>query len=185
MNIQQDIQQFHNKFGIYPNKDVDFKLRFDRLLEELNEFDEATTPWDKLDAIVDAVYIAAGTIYLYGDKRDLLKSVGWSFNIPFISGVDVPLPEGTPTLPNLRWLVIEDSVENHVLGCWYLIITLLNWCTMNRWNFPAAWDRVHAANMAKERATSADQSKHGSAQDIIKPAGWTAPDHRNLFEEVK
>ena len=100
-------------------------------------------------------------------------------------GVTVPGPEKNPMLPNLRWLVIEDSIEAHVLGCWYLITTLLNWCSMNRWNFAKAWDRVQAANMAKVRASSAEQSKHGSAQDIIKPAGWTAPDHRDLFEEVK
>lgn len=185
MNILSDIKQFHDKFGIKPGMDIDFKLRFDRLLEELNEFDEADTPWDKLDAIVDAVYIAAGTIYLYEDKHNLLKSVGYSFNIPFIIGSNVPPPELNPTLPNLRWLVIEDSIDSHVLGCWYLITTLLNWCTMNRWIFPVAWDRVHAANMAKERASSAADSKHGSAQDIIKPTGWNAPDHRDLFEEVK
>ena len=184
MNIQADIKQFHDRFGIYPNKDIDFKLRFDRLLEELNEFDEATTPWDKLDAIVDAVYIAAGTIYLY-DEKNRLNVVGHSFLIPYVSGCEIPPPELNATLPNLRWLVIEDSIDQHVIGCWWLISNLLQWCALNRWNFPAAWDRVHKANMAKERATSADQSKHGSAQDIIKPAGWTAPDHRDLFEEVK
>lgn len=184
MNIQQDIQQFHNKFGIYPNKDIDFKLRFDRLLEELNEFDDAKTPWDKLDAVVDAVYIAAGTIYLYG-QGERIALIGHGYIVPCVMGVTVPSPELNPTLPNMRWLVIEDSIEQHVTGCWWLISNLLQWSALNRWNFPAAWDRVHAANMAKERATSADQSKHGSAQDIIKPAGWTAPDHRDLFEEVK
>lgn len=185
MNIQHDIQQFHNKFGILPNQDIDFKLRYARLLEELNEFDEATTPWDKLDAIVDAVYIAAGTIYLYGDKHNALCALGYSFNIPFLMDVAVPPPEKNPTLPNLRWLVIENSVDQHVMGCWYLITNLLSWCAMNRWDFPEAWERVQAANMAKVRASSAADSKHGSAQDIIKPAGWTAPDHRDLFEDVK
>lgn len=183
MNIQSDIKQFHDRFGIYPNKDIDFKLRFDRLLEELNEFDDANTPWDKLDAIVDAVYIAAGTIYLYG-AEDKLKTVGCSYIIPYVAGQGVPSPELYPTLPNLRWLVIEDSIEQHVLGCWWLIHSLLQWCALNRWNFHEAWRRVHAANMAKVRATSAEQSKHGSAQDIIKPEGWTAPDHRDLFEDV-
>lgn len=184
MNILSDIKQFHDKFGIKPGMDIDFKLRFDRLLEELNEFDTADTPWDKLDAIVDAVYIAAGTIYLYNGEHKL-NTMGYSFLIPSIMGVAVPPPELHPTLPNLRWLVIEDSIDKHVLGCWWLISNLLQWSSLNRWNFPAAWDRVHAANMAKERAASAADSKHGSAQDIIKPAGWTAPDHRDLFEEVK
>lgn len=184
MNIQQDIKAFHDRFGIYPNEGIDFKLRFDRLLEELNEFDTATTPWDKLDAVVDAVYIAAGTIYLYGEEKKLW-GIGNSYILPYIMGQDVPAPELYPTLPNFRWLVIEDSIEQHVLGCWWLIHLLIQWCSLNRWNFPEAWQRVHAANMAKERAASAADSKHGSAQDIVKPAGWVAPDHRNLFEEVK
>lgn len=184
MNIQSDIIQFQNKFGLEPGVDIDFKLRFDRLLEELNEFDTATTPWDKLDAIVDAVYIAAGTIRLYWGE-DRLQTLGSFFMIPFVSGQPVPPPELYPTLPNLRWLVIEDSIEQHVTGCWWLIVSILQWAALNRWDFHTAWTRVHAANMAKERATSSDQSKHGSAQDIIKPAGWTAPNHRDLFEEVK
>lgn len=44
--------------------------------------------------------------------------------------------------------------------------------------WPMLWDEVQRANMAKVRATSADQSKRGTALDIVKPAGWTAPDHR-------
>lgn len=39
------------------------------------------------------------------------------------------------------------------------------------------WDEVQRANMAKERATCASQSKRGSALDVIKPEGWKAPDH--------
>jgi predicted HAD superfamily Cof-like phosphohydrolase len=38
------------------------------------------------------------------------------------------------------------------------------------------WDAVQAANMAKERATSAEASKRGSAFDVIKPEGWKPPD---------
>ena len=43
--------------------------------------------------------------------------------------------------------------------------------------WPILWDEVQHANMAKVRATSASESKRNSALDIIKPAGWTAPDH--------
>lgn len=39
------------------------------------------------------------------------------------------------------------------------------------------WSEVRRANMAKERATHAGQSKRGSALDVIKPEGWIAPDH--------
>lgn len=39
------------------------------------------------------------------------------------------------------------------------------------------WANVQGANMAKVRATSAGQSKRGSSLDVIKPEGWTPPDH--------
>ena len=45
---------------------------------------------------------------------------------------------------------------------------------------PEMWDAgfeaVHAANMRKERATEASQSKYGTTVDIVKPAGWTGPE---------
>lgn len=41
----------------------------------------------------------------------------------------------------------------------------------------ACWQEVVRANMAKERAADASQSKRGSALDIIKPPGWKGPDH--------
>jgi len=38
------------------------------------------------------------------------------------------------------------------------------------------WDEVQRANMMKERAKRAEDSKRGSTFDVIKPPGWTAPD---------
>lgn len=44
------------------------------------------------------------------------------------------------------------------------------------------WARVQRANMAKQRATRADQSERGGTWDIIKPEGWTPPDIRGLLK---
>lgn len=182
MEMLKDIKEFHDKFGIMPGIGIDYKLRYDRLLEELNEFNDADTPWDKLDALVDTCYIAMGTLYLSGHNN---ARGYFGCMQPYVEGAVCPPPEWNPSFPNLHWLVVETSVEQHALGCWWIIYHILNWCVINRWPFPQAWDRVHKANMAKERATDASQSKHGSAQDIIKPAGWTAPDHRDLFEVIE
>lgn len=47
-----------------------------------------------------------------------------------------------------------------------------------------AWDRVHAANMQKVRADKENPSARGyAAYDIVKPQGWTAPDHSDLVED--
>lgn len=54
---------------------------------------------------------------------------------------------------------------------------------------PATWfygmEAVQAANMAKERATSADQSKRGTSLDVVKPIGWRGPEEmlRRLLNE--
>lgn len=42
------------------------------------------------------------------------------------------------------------------------------------------WNKVQTANMAKIAAPSAEDSKRGSAIDVIKPAGWLAPDHSHI-----
>lgn len=42
-----------------------------------------------------------------------------------------------------------------------------------------AWARVHAANLKKERGTR-ENSKRRSPFDVVKPAGWTAPDLSDL-----
>jgi len=46
----------------------------------------------------------------------------------------------------------------------------------------AAWDAVQAANMSKVRAERAGDSKRGTAYDIVKPHGWTAPDIEAIIE---
>lgn len=38
------------------------------------------------------------------------------------------------------------------------------------------WDEVQRANISKERATTAGQSKRGTSLDVIKPPGWIPPD---------
>jgi len=47
------------------------------------------------------------------------------------------------------------------------------------WDFAEAWKRVHTANMEKQRGNSTN-SKYGSGFDIIKPQGWSGPDHSDL-----
>jgi predicted HAD superfamily Cof-like phosphohydrolase len=45
--------------------------------------------------------------------------------------------------------------------------------------FDDAWAEVQRANMAKERATGADDARsvRGHALDVVKPAGWAPPNH--------
>jgi predicted HAD superfamily Cof-like phosphohydrolase len=45
-----------------------------------------------------------------------------------------------------------------------------------------AFRRVHFANMQKERVARASESTRYSAWDVRKPAGWTAPSHKDLVQ---
>lgn len=61
-----------------------------------------------------------------------------------------------------------------------LVYVALGTAYLHGFDFTEAWRRVHAANMRKVRATSAEQSARGSTQDVVKPPGWTAPDLSDL-----
>lgn len=61
-----------------------------------------------------------------------------------------------------------------------LTYVVLGTAYLHGFDFNEAWRRVHAANMAKVRAASEVDSKRGSAYDVVKPEGWTAPDLSDL-----
>lgn len=66
------VAQFQNKFGIKLDKDKEESLweREQLLLEEYTEFENAATPEDKVDALVDLIYIAAGTLTMFNVDGD-------------------------------------------------------------------------------------------------------------------
>jgi predicted HAD superfamily Cof-like phosphohydrolase len=61
-----------------------------------------------------------------------------------------------------------------------LVYVALGTAYLQGFNFAEAWRRVHTANMAKVRAERPEDSKRGSGFDVIKPEGWTAPNHSDL-----
>jgi hypothetical protein len=127
MKFVRDVQEFHDKFKIgydgNPRPILDeelMSLRLRRLREEVDEYAEAMALKDTaavLDALIDLIYIAAGSVDLHG--------------------------------------------LTHV--------------------FEEGWERVHEANLKKERAApDGSDSKHGSGFDIVKPQDWRAPDLADL-----
>lgn len=61
-----------------------------------------------------------------------------------------------------------------------LVYVALGTAHLHGYNFREAWRRVHRANMSKVLAGDAKLSQRGYAFDVIKPAGWKAPDHTDL-----
>lgn len=141
----KDVHAFHEKFGITGPNPIDneemAKLRIDRQKEELKELVDSKVLEDAADAIVDIVYIAAGTVDLLGSRALENERLGIS---PYLVGSQL-----RELFNRVTWKGRELPLQD-------------------------LWDEVHKANMRKERGTAAT-SRHGSGFDIIKPAGWVAP----------
>lgn len=80
--VMSDIRAFHERFGLeydgepreLPKDLRDFRYRF--LEEELEEYEAAAEEGDlpgMFDALIDLIYVAAGTLYLHGFPAEL----GW------------------------------------------------------------------------------------------------------------
>lgn len=61
-----------------------------------------------------------------------------------------------------------------------LVYVAMGTADLHGYDFDEAFRRVHAANMQKQRAGTAEHSKRRTALDVIKPAGWQAPDLSDL-----
>lgn len=48
-----------------------------------------------------------------------------------------------------------------------------------------AWDRVHCANMQKEVGIKFSRPNPLGLPDLVKPAGWTAPSHRDNVGQLE
>ena len=75
MNVFEAVEEFHKKFGVHWHKKPEllnehlFDVRSKFLGEELNEFVAAGMSGDlagSLDAMIDIIYVAAGTLHLMG-----------------------------------------------------------------------------------------------------------------------
>lgn len=62
-----------------------------------------------------------------------------------------------------------------------LIYVALGTAYLHRFDLNEAFRRIQEKNMQKVRAASADDSKRGSTFDVVKPPGWTPPDHSDLI----
>jgi predicted HAD superfamily Cof-like phosphohydrolase len=82
-DMARDVVAFHKKYGIqYDGKPRDFEpelelFRLSRNLEEVSEYCQAKTLEQKLDALLDQVYIILGTAHLHGFTPEIIYEA-WS-----------------------------------------------------------------------------------------------------------
>jgi len=83
--------------------------------------------------------------------------------------------------------IVEASAEHDIAQtaaelCDLVYVTI-GMADMMGVDFQRHWDAIQEANMKKERCTDPSKSKRGSTLDIIKPEGWTKPNHKQILEE--
>lgn len=193
MNYLHDIMEFHAKFELFPPtreefflEVYEFRQRF--LLEELVEMQEAWLKHDLekyLDALVDLDYVNIGTYYLVkGGQSDLFDKV------PFHKTCE-------PTLPTPVVFTKYANMFMFYLTCFFekakpsadpmpvgdlrgLHTMIVEHSFSHGLNFPEAWDRVHTANMKKQKVRNKAESTRRSMYDVVKPPGWEPADLKDL-----
>ena len=96
------------------------------------------------------------------------------------------LPE---ELSGFRSRFIEEELDEYILATTLedkfdalidLVYVALGTAYLHGFDFEEGWRRVHNANMKKVRAERQDESKRGTAFDVVKPEGWQPPDLSDL-----
>lgn len=86
-------------------------------------------------------------------------------------------------LKEINKAAAEGNLPDLLDGIVDLVYVAIGTAYTQNMNFAEAWQRVQAANMAKEKVSSENPGKRGHSSDIVKPKGWTAPCHKDLFSE--
>ena len=120
--------------------------------------------------------------------------VGW-----FHKKFDLPVSQGVPRevsedLLKFRTKFMQEELDEFATATTaadqfdaLLDLVYVAMGTAHMMGFPweAGWARVQQANMAKVRASAdASDSKRGSSWDVVKPAGWRAPDITGLLDSL-
>lgn len=127
------------------------------------------------------------------DQGETLLSDVFDFNSKF--GLDFPLTPRLLTsdehdfrmkclneeLAEYRQAVEAEDMEQAFDALIDLVYFAIGTAYFHGFPFYEGWKRVQAANMAKTRANSVDDSKRGSVLDVVKPEGWKPPTLSDLL----
>lgn len=117
------------------------------------------------------------------------------FGLPqFSEGKFNPAPHAlTPVESNFRIGFMREELEEYIDAVEAgdipgqadalvdLVYVALGTAHMQSFPWRRLWNEVQWANMQKERAVSAEQSKRGSTLDVIKPPGWEGPNIEGIL----
>lgn len=88
-------------------------------------------------------------------------------------------------LMEFRVSVISDDLPGMADALVDLVYVAMGTAYMMGLPWQQLWNEVQRANMSKVRANNVDESKRGSALDVIKPTGWKGPDIEGVLNAAK
>lgn len=86
-------------------------------------------------------------------------------------------------LEEMHEFVDAETIEDQVDALVDIVVFALGAAEKMGVDWNAHWKEVLRANMAKELAKSANDSKRGYKLDLIKPHGWEGPDHTKILNK--
>ncbi|QGH72159.1 MAG: NTP-PPase [Caudovirales sp. ctOwN3] len=87
-------------------------------------------------------------------------------------------------LNEFKQAVAENDLEGMADALIDLVYVAMGTSVLMQLPWQQLWDEVQRANMTKVRADDETQSKRGSSLDVIKPAGWKAPDIKGVLDNA-
>lgn len=133
----KQVGEFHDAFGV-ERGNVDVQLRYELFNEELDEYLTAKTLVDKVDAIVDMLYVACGTLDLHEVKFDL-------------DYVPLGIEDDSYATTEISDLINKYNNYGDVDYVKVIILYILDLAIYNNIHdiLPELYDEVHASNMSK------------------------------------
>jgi predicted HAD superfamily Cof-like phosphohydrolase len=115
-------------------------------------------------------------VVAFHDKFDLPRPVTTAPSIPSLDVIEFRMKFMAEELLEWRDAVARKDLVKAADALADLVYVALGTAAFQGLPFDQIWDAVQVANMAKVRTPSAKESKRGSKFDVIKPAGWVAPE---------
>lgn len=190
--LPEDLQRFRSNF----------------FREELEEYIESYASGDlgtAIDSLVDLIYITCGTALLHGIPdsetwEEAMLNVALDDKLLYAPHGDVNAKLGfverelhedfiakmQASIAAYDEACKHDSEGATVQALMHLysnVFVMASDMGMTEDCWDDFWSDVQRANMTKERALKPEDSKRGSAWDVIKPPGWEGPRTAELLEK--
>jgi predicted HAD superfamily Cof-like phosphohydrolase len=152
------------------------KLRVALITEEYQELKEAKTDVDRVDALADLEYVTCGAALALGlwiDTDPITASFFDGISTEdHLEDLDASVAELVRAHETQDAMLFQDTLDE-------IWLTVQGLYVSYGFNGPAHFDLVHAANMAKLGPDGKPIYREDGK--VLKPEGWTAPDHAPLL----